>query len=111
MKVKDLFVLEGCWDVYENIADLIGVAFCCDGDDPLTEEGKEHFKKALNTPIKRIDKNMIVIDTEKVITKEQMNKYSFEDGDCPKLVENLIELFWSLAGYCSKESYEKYFVK
>lgn len=111
MKVKDLFNtnIDLCVDVYENIADLIGIAFC--GETGLTEEGKKHFSKALQFPIKRIDKDMLVIDTEKYYNDKKINldKYDFEDK-IPAGVQNLIDLFWGVAGYCSCEDYEKWFI-
>jgi hypothetical protein len=112
MKVKDLFNtdLDICVDVYENIADLISIAFC--GSVQLTDEGKKHFAKALQFPIARIDKNMLVIDTEKYYNDKKINldKYDFEEK-IPKGVQNLIDLFWSVAGYCSTSDYENWFVQ
>ena len=111
MLVKDLFKRELSFnvDVYENIADLIGIAFC--GETALTDEGKEHFSKALRFPIKRIDKSMLVIDTEKYYNDKKINldKYDFEET-FPSGVQNLIDLFWAVAGYCSCEDYEKWFI-
>ena len=111
MKVKDLFEtkISLCVDVYENIADLIGVAFC--GHVQLTDEGKKHFSKALQFPIASISKNMLVIDTEKYYNdkKIDLEKYDFEDR-IPSGVQNLIDLFWAVAGYCSTEDYTKWFI-
>lgn len=110
MKVKDLFDVEITFnvDVYENIADLIGIAFC--GEVQLTPEGKKHFSKALQFPIKRIDKDMLVIDTEKYYNdkKIDLSKYDFEDK-IPSGVQNLIDLFWAVAGYCSTSEYDMWF--
>lgn len=111
MLVKDLFKKELSLnvDVYENIADLIGIAFC--GNTELTDEGKKHFSKALHFPIERIDKSMLVIDTEKYYNDKKINldKYDFDDK-IPAGVQNLIDLFWSVAGYCSVEEYVKWFI-
>lgn len=111
MKVKDLFDVEINFnvDVYENIADLIGIAFC--GETSLTEEGKKHFSKALQFPIKRIDKDMLVIDTERYYNEKKidLSKYDFDDK-IPSGVQNLIDLFWAVAGYCSVDDYSKWFI-
>ena len=110
MKVKDLFEtkISLCVDVYENIADLIGVAFC--GGVSLTPEGKKHFSKALQFPIARISGDMLVIDTEKYYNdkKIDLSKYDFEDK-IPSGVQNLIDLFWAVAGYCSTSEYDMWF--
>jgi hypothetical protein len=111
MKVKDLFdvSLEIDVDVYENIADLIGIAYC--SGNKLTEAGKRKFKTALQFPIQRIDRNMLVIDTERYFKEKNINidDYDFE-WNIPPQVQNLIDLFWSVAGYCSIEDYEKWFI-
>ena len=112
MKVKDLFgsKISLCVDVYENIADLIGIAFC--GEVSLTEEGKKHFSKALQFPIARLSGDMLVIDTEKYYNdkKIDLEKYDFEEK-IPSGVQNLIDLFWGVAGYCSTSDYDLWFIK
>ena len=113
MKVKDLFTTElECADVYENIADEIGIAFDCAGNDPLTDEGKKYFKVALNMEVKAIRNGMIVIDTEKHCKDKGINldNYDFESRDSiPKDILKLIDLFWAYAGYCSTEEWNKWF--
>ena len=112
MKVKDLLTVKGSWDVYENIADEIGIAFDSEGVNPLTDEGMKKFRTALNFEILRIDKDMIVINTEKYFKDKKINieKYDFESRKgIPKQVLNLIDFFWYYAGYCSQSDYDKYF--
>ncbi len=112
MKVKDLFTISGSWDIYENIADLIGVAFDSEGKDVLTEEGKKFFEVALEFPIASISEGIVVIDSDKFFkeSKIDIDSFDFEDRDTiPKELLNVIDLFWFYAGYCSVEDYEKYF--
>jgi hypothetical protein len=112
MKVKDLFTIVGCWDVYEDIADEVGIAFDSDGKNPLTEQGKRKFKTALNMEVKAIYNGMVIVDTTKYFKDKHINidDYDFETRDTtPKEILNLIDLFWSLAGYCSVDEYNKYF--
>ena len=111
LKVKDIFRLPLFVDVYENIADEIGIAFVNEGGDPLTDEGKKHFAVALEFPIARLDKDILVIDSEKYFNDKQIyiDGYSFEGDDLPPQLQNVKDLFWYYAGYCSTEDYKKYF--
>ena len=110
MKVKDLFNrnFRISVDVYENIADLIGIAF--EGETELTEAGKRKFAKALQFEVYALYKDMLVIDTEKYFKDRKINidDYDFEE-EIPPQVQNLIDLFWAVAGYCSTEDYIKWF--
>jgi len=101
IKVRDLFDIHVSGDIYENIADQIGIYY--ETGTQLTDAGKQHFKQALDVPIDYICKDLIIIDTETFAKKREINLdgYSFEDHDVPPFVQNLIDLFWAVAGYCS----------
>ena len=109
MKVKDLFTVYVSGDVYENIAECIGIYY--ETGKQLTEAGKKHFKQALNVPVEKIRKDVIIIDTEGYAKAKGINldPFSFEGGDVPAFVQNLIDLFWAHAGYCSVSEYEAWF--
>ena len=109
MRVKDLLKNEvHCVDVYENVADLVGVAFEWDNTLKLTKEAEKHFKKALEYKVASIDKYILVLDTVASVSKEEIEACDFEDT-IPAATQNAIDFFWSIAGYCSVEDYNKWF--
>jgi len=111
MKVKDLRVISGGFDVYENIADGIGVAFENDGKEWLTEEGKKHFKSVLDFEIE-IHPNTIIILTDKKISQKTIDKYDFENYEgYPPSIKKLSDLFWGYAGQCTTEEWKKWFIE
>ena len=109
-KVKDLIVSAVCVDVYEVIADCIGVAFDGDGENPLTEKGMKRFSKVLNMDV-YVGRDIAVIDTETYFNQKGINVsgFDFETPETtPKLVNDLVDLFMSIAGYTdNKDGYFK----
>ena len=93
MKVYELFEKEIDIDVYDNVCEELGVAFC--GPMELTEEGKKHFAEALNYDVDIVADDVAIVDV---------------DGDDweDKLFE-AIQLFESAAGMCCNSNYEKWF--
>lgn len=111
MKIKDLKALNGCWDVYGNIADEIAVAFENDGKEWLSDEGKEHFKDVLEIGVE-IYKDIIFIKTDEVIPSAEADKYEWDGYESyHPTAQKLSDLFWGYAGYCSEEDYAKWFIE
>lgn len=109
MKVKDLLKTNvTCIDVYENVAELIGIAFEWDNTIKLTTAGKKHFQKALNYEVEKINGDYLILDTVKTVSKEEIDKCDFEET-IPNATQNAIEFFWALAGYCSNDDFNTWF--
>ena len=85
-------------DVYDNVCEELGIAFC--GGYTLTEEGTEHFKDALELEIDVIERDCIaIVDVDD------------EEGIWQKKLKKAKEFFYSIAGYCNDENFEKWFVE
>lgn len=111
MKIKDLHSLDGSWDVYGNIADEVGIAFVNEGHEWLTEDGRKHFKDVLELNV-RVTNKLIMVDTESALSKDDIDNFEFNSYESyPDLVKLLSDLFWSYAGYCSPENWDKWFKK
>ena len=93
---------EGDIDVYDDYDESLGVAFC-GGDVKLTKAGKEHFAEIMGLDVEVYDACAIVNVCDLIDADHDPDV----DPDVPvfKLVK---ELFYTFAGYCSEEKYEKY---
>jgi len=99
MKVRDLLEMEIDIDVYDNVCEEIGIAFC--GPMELTPEGEKEFGKALNLDVEIVetgDYKVAIVDVD------DKNAYFWRD----KLNEAKA-LFYALAGYCSSKNFDKWF--
>lgn len=99
MKVRDLLPMEIDIDVYDNVCDDIGIAFC--GPMELTEEGEKHFSEVLEYDIKldlsgSFPTAVCLIDDD-------------NDRVWKKRLRKAIEFFYSAAGYCDCDDYDKWF--
>lgn len=97
MKVKDLLKMNIDIDVVDDYCEDLWIAFC--GAYELTEDGIEHFAQALEYPVELNSRVAIVCvdDPEEKVARKQLRKAK--------------ELFYSLAGYCSEEDYNKWFIE
>ena len=99
MKVRDLLKMEIDIDVYDDVCEELGIAFC--GAVELSEEAKEHFAEALDYDLsfQGSGKYAIAIvhvdDPNEKVWKRRLAKAK--------------ELFYSLAGYCDADDYDRWF--
>ena len=99
MTIKDLIQMDIDIDVYDDVCEELGIAFC--GPQPLTPEGQEHFKEVMeyNVSIHNNGCETIALvcidDPETKIWKKRLRK--------------AIEFFESAAGYCACSDYDKWF--
>lgn len=99
MKVRELIAQEVDIDVYDNVCDGIGVAFC--GPLALTQSGKEKFGEVLDYEVQL--KNycgdtvciVCVDDPDEKVLKRRLRKAK--------------EFFYAAAGYCAADDYDKWF--
>lgn len=98
MKVKDFIKIEQDIDVFDNVCEELAIAFC--GAIKLTKEGKKKFADVLEYDIdvrKSFLADVAVIDIDYDDWKDRLKKAK--------------EFFYSVAGYCSEENYDKWFVE
>ena len=110
LTIKDLFNMYGSWDVYDDIAECIGVAFVADGKNPLTEAGKERFDKILDIPVV-INDCYVIVQLERYLQSKNIDieSYSFEGEDKPEILIDLEVFFWGSAGYIGHNDFIKWF--
>lgn len=96
MKVAEFVKMELDIDVYDNVVEEIGIAFC--GPLKLTAEGKRHFAEVLEYDIAVDEKNCCaVIDIDG------------PEGVWQKRLKKAKEFFFAAAGYCAETDWDKWF--
>ena len=118
MKMKDLKVLHLLMlnedvDVYDDVCEELGIAFCNPFDDDkvhmwseyLTEEGMEKFREVLFYPAHIV---------KQIINGDEFYNFIVEIDDeddkvWKKRLRKEKEFFESAAGYCSCEDYDNWF--
>ena len=98
MKVRDLIEQDVDIDVYDDVCDGIGIAFC--GPLKLTEQGKEKFAEVLGYNVK------LECDEVAIICIDDPADYVWEAR-----LEKATEFFEAAAGYCADSDYHKWFVE
>ena len=100
MKIKEFLKYNGDIDVYDNVCEELGIAFW--GPMKLTKEGKQKFAEVLEYDIEIKEGGLYGFDKAIV------------DVDYPDWEDRLKkakELFYSLAGYCPADDYDKWFIE
>lgn len=113
LKVLHLLLLNEDIDVYDDVCEELGVAFCNPFDDDmvhmwneyLTQEGIEKFRDVLFYPAHIV---------KQIINGDAFYNFIVEiDDDDEKVWKKRLrkakEFFESAAGYCSCEDYDKWF--
>ena len=99
MKVKELLKMDIDIDVYDDVCEELAIAFC--GAYELTDEAKKHFAEALEYDVELHNNGAYIVGIVHV-----------DDPD-EKVWEHKLgmacELFYSLAGYCASDDYDKWF--
>lgn len=85
-------------DVYDDVCEEIGIAYC--GEIKLTKEGKEEFEDVLDYEIDPDEENYIAII-----------HVDDEEGIWQKKLKKAKQFFYSAAGYCADEDYQKWFAE
>lgn len=98
MKVSDLLPQKIDIDVYDNVCEELAIAFC--GPLELTEAGHKEFDDVLDYDIRMISDSYGGLPRVVVLV----------DGDNFEHKLNRAEkFFYSAAGYCSNDDFEKWF--
>lgn len=100
MKVKDLISQEIDIDVYDDVCEELGIAFC--GPLVLTERGKKKFSEVLEFEITMISDGpggypCVIVHVDR------------PDDSWKGLLRKAKEFFYSAAGYCDNDDYEAWF--
>lgn len=99
MKVRDLLPMEIDIDVYDNVCEELGIAFC--GPLALTADGMEVFGEVLDyeceihMPPKGYGCGCVIVDVDGENWKHKLRMAK--------------ELFESMAGLCAADDYDKWF--
>lgn len=98
MKVKDLIQMEFDVDVYDDVCEELGIAFC--GALHLTKKGKRKFADVLEYEVTFVNNGGYI------------NAIVHVDGDHWKTkLRHAKEFFEAAAGYCTVDEYDEWFEK
>lgn len=100
MKVRDFIKINADIDVYDDVCEELGIAFC--GPMALTEEGQKRFAEVL-------DYDIAVTDCTKFPTAI-VHVDDKDDKVWKRKLRKAKDFFESAAGYCSYDDFEKWFV-
>lgn len=99
-KVKDLLGLELDIDVYDNVCEELGIAFC--GPVNLTEAGYAEFADVLEFDLDSVNLDeysgtaIVDVDGDEGVWQEKLARAK--------------KFFYSAAGYCPADEYDKWFM-
>lgn len=99
MKVRDFIKLDADIDVYDDMFDELGIAFC--GSMQLTDAGKEKFAEVLDYDINYLS------------LKDSVATIHIDDADekvWKRRIKKAREFFYAIAGYCNADDYDKWFI-
>lgn len=92
MKIKDFITIDQDADVYDNVCEELGIAFC--GPLKLKKEGKREFADVLEYDIKDYGGVWVV-------------NIDFDDWE--DRLEKAKHFFHAAAGYCEDEEWDRWF--
>jgi len=93
MKIREFIKQSIDIDVYDNVCDGIGIAYC--GPMSLTEEGEKQFADVLDYDIE-FRNDVAIVDTDRHDWKRRLRKAE--------------EFFYAIAGYVDNDLFEKWFI-
>lgn len=101
MTIRDLIQQEIDIDVYDDVCEELSIAFC--GPQEFTDDGRREFEDIMDYTVEinphsygGIQAAIICIDDpDEAVLKHKLNRVK--------------KFFYSAAGYCSVENYEKWF--
>ena len=99
MKIREFIKLNCEIDVYDDVCEELAICFC--GPQGLTKEGEEHFAEVLDYEIE-FDFSGDLYTAAVKVDGDDGNKWK-------KRLRKAKEFFYSAAGYCADEDYQKWF--
>ncbi|MGM9598709.1 MAG: hypothetical protein ACI3VY_02180 [Faecousia sp.] len=94
MKVRDLIEQSIDIDVYDDVCEELGIAFC--GPLKLTEEGEKEFSEALDYEVE-LNSNYAIVSVDA------------PEGEWQKRLKKAKKFFYAAAGYCDADDYDRWF--
>lgn len=101
MKVKDLIAKEIDIDVYDDVCEELGIAFC--GPLSLTEAGARHFADVLEYEVG------IYVNDDGSPACAEVQVNAIAGAVWKERLRKAKEFFEAAAGYCSEEKYNLWF--
>lgn len=101
MTVRELLQMEIDIDVYDDVCEELGIAFC--GPMELTEKGKEKFAEVLDYELTLVPHSYGGFPAY-IVHVDDPDDRVWEDR-----LAKAKEFFEAAAGYCSVEDFEKWF--
>lgn len=102
MKIREFIKMEIDIDVYDDVCEELGIAFC--GPLELTEEGEKKFAEVMDYDIDvHIDPRRVYFDCAVVKCDDA------EEKVWKRKLRKAKEFFDSAAGMCAWDDYEKWF--
>lgn len=99
MTIKDLIQMDIDIDVYDDVCEELGIAFC--GPQPLTPAGQEHFAGIMDYTVEIINNGS---ETVAIVNIDDP-----EESVWTARLEKAKEFFDSAAGYCACSDYDRWF--
>lgn len=96
MKIKDILGKIDNVDVYDDFTEELGIAYCA---TTLTSAGAEKFADVLELDC-NINGDVVIVEIDKL-----------SEGEDERMLQLAIEMFEGMAGSCSENDYEKYFIE
>lgn len=94
MKVRNLIEQSIDIDVYDDVCEELGIAFC--GPLKLTEEGVKEFSEALDYEVE-LNSNYAIVSVDA------------PEGEWQKRLKKAKKFFYAAAGYCDADDYNRWF--
>ena len=101
MTIRDLIQQEIDIDVYDDVCEELGIAFC--GPQPLTPEGEKEFAEVMDYEI-QINPCSYGGLPAAIVMIEQYD-------DWKKRLGRAKRFFYAAAGYCACDDYDRWFGK
>ncbi len=101
MKIRELIKIEQDIDVYDDVCEELGIAFC--GPMELTEVGENYFAEVLDyecemlAPPKGYGCGCVIVHVDGENWKKKLRRAK--------------AFFESMAGYCADDDYQRWFKK
>ena len=89
-------------DIYDDVCEGLGIAFC--GPMGLTEDGEKRFSKIIDLKV-----DIYSYDDGYINAVLRINDESSKVWKCRLRIAK--EFFEGMAGYCSEENYDKWFIE
>ena len=102
MTVRELLPMEIDIDVYDDVCEELGIAFC--GPLELTEEGKKKFAEVLDYELTLVPHSYGGFPAY-IVHVDDPDDNVWEDR-----LAKAKEFFEAAAGYCSEDDFESWFV-